>query len=908
MPLSDTVFTGKGVAAAIGAALPVAPLIMVIVLWVAMCPTAAQAGCVDPPTGLAAWWGGDGNAGDVFGTYPGSRQGDTAFVPGLVGEAFSFDGTGDRVDVTGANLGNLGGAPFTVAFWLKPAVSPVAQAYLVGRSNPDAGQGWDIRQEGLGLRVVGVDGWAVNIVTTDVLTIGEWHHVALTGAVDAGSGDEVVLWVDGAVAGSCGRSSVGPTSNPLRFGMTTNFGGAAFEGLLDEVQLYDRALSGGEVATLVAAGADGCCRPCAAQPPGTAGWWRGEDDASDELGVNDGSAIGGLTYADGLVGRAFSTDGSTSAVVLPDSDLWDFGTGSFSILAWFRSGTAGYRNLVRYHDGGSSSGFWGVRLESTGRIQLLVAANLASLVTITSDAAVADDSWHMVAAVRDAAAGELRLYVDGVAAASPVAEPGLNVVASAGTLAAIGALVYPGGANSVEHFAGLIDEVAVVAEALGASEAERLFNATASGICHGCAAATAGRVSWWRAEDTAEDSIGGNDGALMNSATYAPGKVGEAFSLDFDSVQDRVEIPHDPSLSFAGGQPMSFDLWARRSSDATPQHLLSKRLDCLSTPWNYQLWWDRTADELCFGSLAGEVCTTADRLPLAVWTHLGFTFDGGTGTLWVDGEPVASAAMALGPDTGSPPLRLGDVADCEAYGLGFRGLLDEVEIHDRALFRDEVYAIHAAGGHGTCTPPDTTPDPFEFTDQNGLAPETVATSDEIVVSGIDVAAPVAITACTSTSCEYSVNSGDWTGGPGVVTAGDAVRVRQTAAASYGTTTDLTLDIGGVEDTFSVSTLAQHTLTVTLAGDGGGTVTSDPAGVDCPGSACAAAFVETELVTLTATAGPDSLFTGWSGDPDCADGEVQLATDVACTATFALELVFHDGFESGDTGQWSSVSP
>ena len=85
------------------------------------------------------------------------------------------------------------------------------------------------------------------------------------------------------------------------------------------------------------------------------------------------------------------------------------------------------------------------------------------------------------------------------------------------------------------------------------------------------------------------------------------------------------------------------------------------------------------------------------------------------------------------------------------------------------------------------------------------------------------------------------------------------------------------------------------LTVTLAGDGSGSVTSAPAGINTAAGAMAASFTEGTVVTLTAVADAGSTFTGFSfpDDPDraCETGStantcvLTLDEDVAVSATF-----------------------
>ncbi len=58
---------------------------------------------------------------------------------------------------------------------------------------------------------------------------------------------------------------------------------------------------------------------CVAAPPGLVGWWRGEGNADDALGANNGTAANGLGYSAGEVGQAFNLDGVDDEVQVPAS-------------------------------------------------------------------------------------------------------------------------------------------------------------------------------------------------------------------------------------------------------------------------------------------------------------------------------------------------------------------------------------------------------------------------------------------------------------------------------------------------------------------------------------------------------------------------------------------------------------
>lgn len=77
----------------------------------------------------------------------------------------------------------------------------------------------------------------------------------------------------------------------------------------------------------------------------------------------------------------------------------------------------------------------------------------------------------------------------------------------------------------------------------------------------------------------------------------------------------------------------------------------------------------------------------------------------------------------------------------------------------------------------------------------------------------------------------------------------------------------------------------NTLDLTLSGQGSGTVTSDPTGIQCPGQ-CIASFAENTVVTLTTTAGNNSIFDGFSGDCTGATCTISMETDRQVDASFS----------------------
>jgi hypothetical protein len=101
--------------------------------------------------------------------------------------------------------------------------------------------------------------------------------------------------------------------------------------------------------------------------------------------------------------------------------------------------------------------------------------------------------------------------------------------------------------------------------------------------------------------------------------------------------------------------------------------------------------------------------------------------------------------------------------------------------------------------------PDTTPNPFSFTDQTGIALSTTVTSNAITVAGINAPSAISISGGL-----YSINGGSYVATAGTVNNGNIITIRLISSPNYSTTTNALLTIGGVSDTFNVTTLANST--------------------------------------------------------------------------------------------------
>jgi hypothetical protein len=223
--------------------------------------------CVSPPANLTAWWPAEGNGVDLIGSNISTVQG-VSFGSGEVGQAFNIPGsTVAEVSVATPNF-ETPNTGFTVEGWVNPNALGFCWAYqcgtIVHREASVSSRTWWFGLDDASIRFVLLlqkpNGGRADVSAPPLVTVGSFQHVAASY-----DGNSIRLYYNGTLAKT---EVVGPasfnTGDPINIGIE-NLAAAGslfpFKGLIDELSVYNRALSDQEIATVFGAGAAGKCHP-----------------------------------------------------------------------------------------------------------------------------------------------------------------------------------------------------------------------------------------------------------------------------------------------------------------------------------------------------------------------------------------------------------------------------------------------------------------------------------------------------------------------------------------------------------------------------------------------------------------------------------------------------------------------
>ncbi|HEX6667758.1 MAG TPA: LamG-like jellyroll fold domain-containing protein [Solirubrobacterales bacterium] len=584
----------------------------------------------------------------------GAVSGAISNAGGKFGRALSFDGVNDKVDVPDANSLDLT-TGMTLEAWVKPTTNAGYRTALMKERGANllyalyASNGVAPNSENFTAAEN-----AVNAPAAKALALNAWTHIASTY-----DGTTLRLFVNGEqVATKAATGAMPNTTGALRIGGNAPWG-EYFSGLIDEVRVYNRALTAGEIGTDMVT-AIGPPPPQDSEPP---------------------SAPGNLKATGSLGKVTLGWDTSTDNVGVTGYEVYRSTTAGFTPSLANRIATPGGTSYVDT----VAAGTYFYRVKAADLI-----GNLSNASAEASGTATADTNAPTGVAVTAPAAGNVSGTVTLKASASDdVGVAGVQFLIDGGAFGAEDTsapyeIPWPstGVANGTHKISARARDAANNTTT-SADVSVTVNNAPATGLV---LAFGFNETSGTTATDA---SPAKNNGTVNGAISNAGGKFGRA--LSFDGVNDIVDVPDAASLDLTTG--MTLEAWVKPTTKTGYRTALMKERN---KDLVYALYASNGSSPKLETFTAAENAATApaaNSLPLNAWSHLAATYDGTTLRLYVNGTQVATkAATGAMPNTANP-LRIGGNT---AWGEYFAGLIDEVRVYNRALTAGEIATDMAA--------------------------------------------------------------------------------------------------------------------------------------------------------------------------------------------------------------------
>ena len=194
------------------------------------------------PDGIVSWWTGDNTTADLLGRNDAALFNGGAYATGKVGNGFNFDGIDDNLQTTTVGL-PIGSSDRTIELWTRIDQQVANEAFFASYGSPGtSNQVYTLGTQSNGRLFVSTWGPAVFGPT---LQNNRWYHVAATNV-----GSSFKLYLDGVEVAAGNMPVDTPAGSTFWMGrqtMTTRGDSRRLDGMVDEVAVYNRALSGAEI-------------------------------------------------------------------------------------------------------------------------------------------------------------------------------------------------------------------------------------------------------------------------------------------------------------------------------------------------------------------------------------------------------------------------------------------------------------------------------------------------------------------------------------------------------------------------------------------------------------------------------------------------------------------------------------
>jgi hypothetical protein len=558
------------------------------------------------------------------------------------------------------------------------------------------------------------------VSATTTPTIGEWYFITTTYNYPT---ENLSIYVNGKLEGTT-TNTIAMVANNYPFRIGTNSadsptGDWAFDGQIDQVQIWDRALSSNEVLNLYngsinntnyygkyaqsgdfkslvfynesstywnitqsIADSDYVDTLEYVNTTGLVSYFRFDGDVTDSVGLNDGTNSGSSDTV-GIVKHARSFDGVDDYVNISDDQSLRFSTKDYSFCIWVKTDQDAAADIFSKRFGIAAAGT-GITFTKRGGDTFAVEISDGStegLAVGTVD--IHDDVWHHLCSVINRGSNELKVYTD-------ASDEQISDISGIGSISNLEDLLVGKNGDGTRLYNGSIDEVLIFNRSLSSTEISEIYDNQKK--YYGVNISDPNLVSYWPLDESFDDLVGGNDGTPSGGVTNATGISSGA--MNFDGVDDYVQVSDSSSLDLTGD--ITFSFWMN-SRDLTSNAL---RMFHKNSAYTITSAVDLSGGDntiRLFNYQDNTYCYSDNIYTENEWQYVTIVQSGGICYFYKNGVDIGTGDSTINPTFPNSAVDLYIGIDEDESTAPYNGQLDEIIIYNRRLSSTEITDLYKAG-------------------------------------------------------------------------------------------------------------------------------------------------------------------------------------------------------------------
>ena len=627
-------------------------------------------------------------------TYDGIAS-NVTYATGHIGNAAVFNGSSSYINL-GDPTSGITTANYSISFWVN--TTSTSTSYLISKYLTDGLDSTDV------FRVMNLSGGTISfrtstfgggsardITSTTSINDGNWHHILFTVTPSTSK-----LYIDGTQEGGDSTLYTAVTPSTVTRNVTVgrhDAGDNYFNGKIDQVRIFDKAISAEDVATLYAETSSTASNTNPLSEGSGVALYSLDYDASEASGYYDGTPTNVEFGVGGKINYGARFNGSSSYI---DTGATLLGQ-TYTVSLWFNANT-----ITSSSDGDTlyaqyDSADVGRHIVSiyNGNLRIFVGGQTVQTISTTWSTS----TWTHLVVVKNSSGYEAFVNGSSIGTSSLTASIDVTENTMIGGDDGLAGYGFDGSLDQVRIFSKALDETTNGEISALYAETACVYECTTDDVNYPFSDGT-NVEAYYKLDNSSEDYVGGNDGSDTN-VEYRFGRFGQA--AVFNGSSSKIVTTADFDGSTSGGSSISF--WFK-TTQTTAKTLFGSDTTQGGAGQGSTIYIGPAsgsfADEsISFWDFNGSTTSVfyakggSTYYQDGNWHHCTIISTSSSKQIWIDGQSQTVYYFSSGSASANAKLTdiiIGD--DDTGGGFNFNGSIDQVRLYSTALTSSQVTQLY----------------------------------------------------------------------------------------------------------------------------------------------------------------------------------------------------------------------